>query len=143
VSQGFFRGSGITMCPGVDSASKNEYQVNPGGKGGRCLRLTTYHFHVPMSRNLGALNSWNPVGLFRPVLGQLYLYLSTTETCPYIQYGVNTKCTIIQIWCTEHFRLFKLKHKHFAHAIRSVKPTRCDIASCPVPTTNERKRDGL
>jgi hypothetical protein len=60
------------MCPGVDSASENEYQVNPGVKGGRCLRLTTYHLHVPMSRNLGALTSWNPVGLFRPVMGQLY-----------------------------------------------------------------------
>jgi hypothetical protein len=62
------------MCPGVDSASKNEFQVNPGGKGGRCVRLTTYHLHVPMSRNLGALTSWNPVGLFRPVMGQLYLF---------------------------------------------------------------------
>jgi hypothetical protein len=30
-----------------------------------------------MSRNLGALTSWNPVGLFRPVMGQLYLYLAT------------------------------------------------------------------
>jgi hypothetical protein len=27
-----------------------------------------------MSRNLGALTFWNPVGLFRPVIGQLYLY---------------------------------------------------------------------
>jgi hypothetical protein len=63
------------MCPGVDSASKNEYQVNPGVKGGRCVRLTTYNLHVPMSRNLRALTSWNPVGLFRPVMGQLYLYL--------------------------------------------------------------------
>jgi hypothetical protein len=62
------------MCPGVDSAYENEYQVNPGGKGGRCVRLTTYHLHVPMSRNL-ALNSWTIVGLFRPVMGQLYLYL--------------------------------------------------------------------
>jgi hypothetical protein len=60
------------MCPGVDSASENEYQVNPGGKGGRCSRLTTYHLHVAMSRNLGALISWNPVGLFRPVMEQLY-----------------------------------------------------------------------
>jgi hypothetical protein len=67
--------SDSSMCPGVDSASKNEYQVNPGGKDGRCVRLTTYHFHVPMSRNLGALNSWNPVGLFRPAMGQLYLCL--------------------------------------------------------------------
>jgi len=31
------------MCPGVDSASKNEYQAFSWGKGGRCLRLTTYH----------------------------------------------------------------------------------------------------
>jgi hypothetical protein len=26
-----------------------------------------------MSRNLGALTYWNPVGLFRPVMGKLYL----------------------------------------------------------------------
>jgi hypothetical protein len=63
-----------SMCPGVDSASENEYQINPGGKGGRCVRLTTYHLHMPMSRNLGALISWNPVGLFRPVMGQLLVY---------------------------------------------------------------------
>jgi hypothetical protein len=63
--------SDSSMCPGVDSASENEYQVNPGGKGGRCVRLTTYHLHVPMSRNLGGLTSWNPVGLLRPVMGQL------------------------------------------------------------------------
>jgi hypothetical protein len=67
--------SDSSMCLGVDSASKNEYLVNPGGKGCRCVRLTTYHLHVPMSRNLGTLTSWNPVGLFRPVMGQLYLYL--------------------------------------------------------------------
>jgi hypothetical protein len=71
----FSMASDSPMCHGVDSASKNEYQVNPESKGGRCVRLTTYHLHVPMSRNLGALTSWNPVGLFRPVMGQLYLYL--------------------------------------------------------------------
>jgi hypothetical protein len=64
-----------SMCPGVDSASKNEYQVNPGGEGSQCVRLTTYHLGVPMSRNLGSLTSWNPVGLLRPVMGQLYLKL--------------------------------------------------------------------
>jgi hypothetical protein len=67
--------SDSSMCPGVDSASKSEYQVNPGGKGGLCVRLTTYHLHVPMSRNLGAITSWNPVGLFRPVMEQLLLFL--------------------------------------------------------------------
>jgi len=37
--------------PGVDSASyRNEYQVHfQGGKGGRCVRLTTYHHPVPLS----------------------------------------------------------------------------------------------
>jgi hypothetical protein len=59
------------MCPGVDSASENEY---PGGKGGRCVRLTTYHLQAPTSRNLGALTSWNPVGIFRPVTGHVFFY---------------------------------------------------------------------
>jgi len=55
--------------PGVDSASnRNEYQEYfLGGKGGRCVRLKTYHHPVPLSRNLGALTSWNPLGLSRPV----------------------------------------------------------------------------
>jgi hypothetical protein len=69
----FSLASDSSTFPEVNSASKNEYQVNPGGNGGRCVRLTTYHLHVPMSRNLGALTAWNPVGLFRPVMGQLYL----------------------------------------------------------------------
>ena len=45
----------------------------PGGKGGRCVRLTTYHHSVPLSRNLGTLTSWNSLGLARPVMGQIYL----------------------------------------------------------------------
>ena len=31
----------ISVCRGVDSASKNEYQGIPGGKGGRCVRVRT------------------------------------------------------------------------------------------------------
>jgi hypothetical protein len=81
-SHGFSVASDSSMCPGVDSASENEYQVSPGGKGGRCVRLTTYHLHVPVSRNLGALTSWNPVGLFRPVMGLLYLFI-------YLRSGIN------------------------------------------------------
>jgi len=62
--------------PGVDSAyNRNEYQEYPGGKGGRCVRLTTYNHPVPLSRNLGTLTSWDPMGLSRPVMGLLYLYL--------------------------------------------------------------------
>jgi len=36
-------------------------------------KLTT--ILVPLSRNLGTLTSWNPLGLSRPVMGLLYLYL--------------------------------------------------------------------
>ena len=48
----------------------------PGGKGGRCVRLTT----SPPScaechENLRASTSWNPLGHTRPVTGLLYLYL--------------------------------------------------------------------
>ena len=48
--------------------------AHPGGRGGRCVRLTTYHHPVPLSRNLGTLTSWNPLGHSRPVMGLLYLY---------------------------------------------------------------------
>ena len=37
-------------------------------------------FMCRLSRNLGALTSWNPVGLFRPVMGQLYLFYVSTAT---------------------------------------------------------------
>jgi len=61
--------------PGVDPVSnRNEYQEYfLGGKGGRCVRLTTYHHPVPFSRNLGTLSSWNPLGPSRPVMGLLYM----------------------------------------------------------------------
>jgi len=48
----------------------------PGGKSGRCVRLTTYHHPVPLSQNLGTLTSWHPLGLSRPVMG-----LILHETC--------------------------------------------------------------
>jgi hypothetical protein len=57
VSPGIFPvASDSSMSPGVDSASKNEYQDNPGGKGGQCVRLTTYHLHVPIIKKSGSLN---------------------------------------------------------------------------------------
>jgi hypothetical protein len=61
--------------PEVDSASnRNEYQeyflgVNAAGAYG----WQPYHHPVPLSRNLGTLTSWNPLGHSRPVTRLLYL----------------------------------------------------------------------
>jgi len=41
------------------------------GKDGRCVRLTNYHHHVPLSRNLGTVTFWNSLGPSGPVTGLL------------------------------------------------------------------------
>jgi hypothetical protein len=41
VTGDFFRGLRQVHVPGVDSAFRNEYQDNPGGKDGRCIGLKT------------------------------------------------------------------------------------------------------
>jgi len=48
------------MSPGVDSASKNEYEDIPGGKDGRCVRVMTFMCRV--SKNSGALTYQKPQG---------------------------------------------------------------------------------
>ena len=54
--------SGRSMCPGADSTSNSEYQDIPVGKGGRCVRLTTYHLYVPIVKKSGGLNLLEPCG---------------------------------------------------------------------------------
>ena len=63
------------MCAGVDSASKNEYQDNPGGKGGRCVRLTTYHLHVPIVKKSGGLSLLEPCGPVQACNGTALPYI--------------------------------------------------------------------
>jgi hypothetical protein len=60
-----------TMYPGVDSASKNEYQDTLGGKDGRCVRVTILPPYRK-SRKPGSLNLPDPQ---EPVAGRLYLYV--------------------------------------------------------------------
>ena len=59
---------------GVDSASnRNEYQEYfLGVKAAGAWGWQPYHHPVPLSRNLGTLTSWNPLGLSRPVMGLIY-----------------------------------------------------------------------
>jgi len=47
--------------------------ISWGVKAVGALGWQPYHHPVPLSRNLGALTSWNPLGLSRPVMGLLYL----------------------------------------------------------------------
>ena len=48
-----------------------------GGKGGRCVRLTTSQPScAKCHENLGAQTSWNPLGHNRPVTGLLYLFFT-------------------------------------------------------------------
>ena len=66
---GFFsEASDKSMCPGVDSASKNEYQDIPGGKGG-----LSYHLHMPSVKKSGSLNLLDHSRPRRHVTGIPYL----------------------------------------------------------------------
>ena len=89
--------------PGVDSASnRNEYQEYfLGGKGGRCVRLTTYHHPVPLSRNLRTFISWNPLGLSGPVMGLLYLLFFYTVyiLCAISHFEKYRKCLRLKVKC--------------------------------------------
>ena len=62
---------------GVDSASnRNEYrEYFLGVKAASAWCWQTHYHPVPLSRNLGTLTSWNPLGPSRPVTGLVYLYL--------------------------------------------------------------------
>ena len=66
--------------PGVETNSnRNEYQEYfLGVKGGRSVRMTTYHYPVPLSRNMGTLTSWNPLGHFWACNGNVLPFLKCT-----------------------------------------------------------------
>ena len=79
--------------PGVDSApNRKEYQEYfLGGKGGRCVGLTTLpHSCSLLSWNLGASTSWDHQGLSRPVMGLLLAYTDVPETAGLAK-SINTQ----------------------------------------------------
>ena len=59
----------ISVCPGVDSASKSEYQDIPGGKGGQCVRVTTLPASCAECLVILSLNRPEPSRPHRPVTG--------------------------------------------------------------------------
>ena len=72
--------SDSSTCPGVDSASKNEYQGNPGGKGGWCVRLTTYHLYVLTVKKSGGLNLLEPCEPVQACNGTVVLFLLSIKS---------------------------------------------------------------
>jgi len=64
------------------------------GKGGRCVRLTTYHHPVPLSRNLGAVTSWNPLDLYRPETRLFYHYYLTVMWTSDIKNCLNIRTEV-------------------------------------------------
>ena len=76
--------------PGVDSTSnRNEYQEYfLEVKGGLCVRLKTYHLPVLLSRNLGTLTSWKPLGPpSGSVTGRLF---TATALCEDATFATNS-----------------------------------------------------
>jgi len=79
----------------------------PGGKGRRCLKMTTYHNTVPLSRNLGSLTSQNPLGPFGPVTEQVYVFT---------QYGIINPPFLgraLTYFLVEYFLFFKFWNNIF------------------------------
>jgi hypothetical protein len=76
--------------PGVDSDSnRNEYQENfLGVNAAGAYGWQPYHHPVPLSRTLGTLTSWNPLGHPRPVMGLLYLYQFLLYSCSVSKTGI-------------------------------------------------------
>jgi len=60
------------MCPGVDSASKNEYQDIPGVKDGRCVRVTTLPPSCAECLEILEPEPTRTPKITRPVVGLLY-----------------------------------------------------------------------
>jgi len=71
------------------------------GKGGRCIRLTTYHHPVLLSRNLGTLTSWNPLGLSRPVMG-LFFFKYKTRYYNSSHYGPHRSLMLFSVQFDSH-----------------------------------------
>ena len=61
----------ISVCTGVDSASKNEYQDIPGGKGGRRVRVTNLPPSCAECLVIWSLNRPEPSEPHRLVMGLL------------------------------------------------------------------------
>ena len=80
---GFDSPSGRNMALGstqplTEMSTKN---ITWWGKGGRCVGLTTLPPCADCLQILGVPTSWNPKGLSRPVMRQLYVFSFMLPAC--------------------------------------------------------------
>ena len=57
----------------------------PGGKGGRCIWLTTYHHYSAVVTKTRSLNSPGPLRAYMACWGRLYLYIITINSMIFIK----------------------------------------------------------
>ena len=74
----------ISVCPRVDSASKNEYHDIHGDKGGRCVRVTTLPPSGAECLVIWNLNRPEPSGPHRLVIGVASLFTHSNNKKPKI-----------------------------------------------------------
>ena len=88
----------ISVCPGVDSASKNEYQDIPGGKGGWCVMVTTLPPSCAECLVIWSLNRPEPSGPHRSVIGVALNFSFFKTTIPLLQYQPYKKYVKKSTW---------------------------------------------
>ena len=106
-----------TMCPGVNSASKKmSTGDSPEGKGGRCVRLTTYHSCSAERQEIRSLNLPGPPwAISTACCGRdLYLYRYLYLYTPIKPAGLNTTSSV---FCAHSVFVFRMitedKHRLF------------------------------
>ena len=75
---------------------------------------------MPLSLNLGALTSWKPLGLLKPVMGLIYLYSFMLEA----ESTVGSQC--IYIYIHGYYK----RNRHFQRYVVSPDLTPCDFFLC-------------
>ena len=90
----------ISVCPGVDPASENEYQDIPESKGGRCVGVTTLPPSCAECLEIWSLNRPEPSGPHRTVIG---IALPLPYTSVMFRYCLFYMCVELFHMCIETF----------------------------------------
>jgi hypothetical protein len=71
------------------------------------------NFMCRLSWNLGTSNSWNPLGLSRPVMGLLYLYFNISTYSEHMHNSdkLVSQSVVYFLTMTEHFNQVGILHK--------------------------------